>query len=274
MLKIRDDVDLKVLLKFGFKEVQQNKRVNYIYMPSKVWDNCGNSIRVNNDRNLFNMDYYIGEDRLIIFRLNELATEEFNKTMTILFKLIKADLIEDVGERREKMKLENAKERVKDLIRISEEGAFRYPNDSELFLNDKEALSLVLSELEKYKRLAEANLKDGELLANEMCNHRCIVKSTFEEYEECLEAVSKELGNVAYDQLSIAIAEIKAKNALKIEGKLQEAEEDLQEAIRFEKEAKTKEEATLWWTAQIRADERINVLKEMLKGVKKDGDNV
>jgi hypothetical protein len=96
MLKIRDDVDLKVLLKFGFKEVQQNKRVNYIYMPSKVWDNCGNSIRVNNDRNLFNMDYYIDEDRLIIFRFNELATEEFNKTMTILFKLIKAVLIEEV----------------------------------------------------------------------------------------------------------------------------------------------------------------------------------
>ena len=96
MLKIRDNVDLKVLLKFGFKEVQQNKRINYIYMPSTVCDNCGNSIRVNNDRNLFNMDQYIGEDRLIIFRFNELATEEFNKTMTILFKLIKADLIEDV----------------------------------------------------------------------------------------------------------------------------------------------------------------------------------
>ena len=65
-------------------------------MPSTVWDNCGNSIRVKNERNLFNMDYYIGEDRLIIFRFNELATKEFNKTMTILFKLIKADLIEDV----------------------------------------------------------------------------------------------------------------------------------------------------------------------------------
>lgn len=78
------------------------------------------------------------------------------------------------------MKLESAKERVKDLIRISEEGAFRYPDDSKLFLNDKEALSLVLSKLE--------------------------------EYEECLEVVSKELGNVAYDQLPIAIAEIKAKN--------------------------------------------------------------
>ena len=140
------------------------------------------------------------------------------------------------------MKLENAKERVKDLIRISEEGAFRYPNDSELFLNDKEALSLVLSKLE--------------------------------EYEECLEAVSKGLGNVAYDQLSIAIAEIKANKVLKIEEKLQEAEKDLQEAIRLEKEAKAKEGTILWWTAQIRLDERINVLKEMLKGVKKDGDNV
>lgn len=33
MLKIKDDIDLKELKKFGFKLVQQNKRINYIYMP-------------------------------------------------------------------------------------------------------------------------------------------------------------------------------------------------------------------------------------------------
>lgn len=31
MLKIRDDVDLKKLEKFGLKKIQQDKRINYIY---------------------------------------------------------------------------------------------------------------------------------------------------------------------------------------------------------------------------------------------------
>lgn len=62
----------------------------------------------------------------------------------------------------------------------------------------------------------------------------------------------------------------------KIEIELKKAEKDLQEAIRLEKEAKEKEGTILWWTAQIRLDERIKVLKEILKEVKKDGngDNV
>ena len=98
MLKIKNDVNLEILLKFGFKEVQQNKRINYIYMPSDVWNNCGNSIRVNNDSNLYNLDYYQGEDRTIIFRFNEQATEEFNKTITVLFKLFQGNLIEIVEE--------------------------------------------------------------------------------------------------------------------------------------------------------------------------------
>ena len=50
----------------------------------------------------------------------------------------------------------------------------------------------------------------------------------------------------------------------KIEEKIQEAEKDLQKAIELEKEAKTKEDSILWWTAQIRLDERIKVLKEIL----------
>ena len=35
MLKIRDDVDLKKLEKFGFEKIQQNDRINYIYTPHK-----------------------------------------------------------------------------------------------------------------------------------------------------------------------------------------------------------------------------------------------
>lgn len=46
--------------------------------------------------------------------------------------------------------------------------------------------------------------------------------------------------------------------------KIQEAEKDLQKAIELEKETKTKEDSILWWTAQIRLDERIKVLKEIL----------
>ena len=63
-------------------------------------------------------------------------------------------------------------------------------------------------------------------------------------------------------------------NCLKfMESELQKAEKDLQEAIRLEKEAKAKKETILWWTAQIRLDERIKTLKEILRRIKKDGDN-
>ena len=55
----------------------------------------------------------------------------------------------------------------------------------------------------------------------------------------------------------------------KIEEKIQEAEKDLQKAIELEKETKTKEDSILWWAAQIRLDEKIKVLKEILKEVKK-----
>ena len=36
-------------------------------------------------------------------------------------------------------------------------------------------------ELEMYKRISEMNLKDGEEFKNEMCNHRCVLKSDLEE---------------------------------------------------------------------------------------------
>ena len=58
-----------------------------------------------------------------------------------------------------------------------------------------------------------------------------------------------------------------------MESELQKAEKDLQEAIRLEKEAKAKEGTILWWTAQIRLDERIKTLKEILRRIK-NGDNV
>ncbi len=94
MLKIRDDVDLKKLEKFGFKKIQQDKRINYIYTPHKsIEDFTGNMIVVNNDRNLFNYNCYLDEDRQIRFRLNTEATYDFERTMNVIYDLIQANLV-------------------------------------------------------------------------------------------------------------------------------------------------------------------------------------
>ena len=94
MLKIRDDVDLKKLEKFGFKKIQQDKRINYIYTPHKsIEDFTGNMIVVNNDRNLFNYNCYLDEDRQIRFRLKTEATYDFERTMNVIYDLIQANLV-------------------------------------------------------------------------------------------------------------------------------------------------------------------------------------
>lgn len=48
-------------------------------------------------------------------------------------------------------------------------------------LNALNLLEKQQKEIEKYKRIAEMNLKDGEEFKNEMCEHRCILKSDLEE---------------------------------------------------------------------------------------------
>lgn len=57
-----------------------------------------------------------------------------------------------------------------------------------LYGNDIEKIILLLvllekqqKEIERYKRIADMNLKDSEEFKNEMCNHRCILKSDLEE---------------------------------------------------------------------------------------------
>ena len=45
-------------------------------------------------------------------------------------------------------------------------------------------LEIALQELEKYKRLAEINLKDSEEFKNNICEHRCVLKSELQELEE------------------------------------------------------------------------------------------
>lgn len=48
----------------------------------------------------------------------------------------------------------------------------------------RQAIEVVLQALERYKRLAEANLKDSEEFKNNMCEHRCILKSELQELQE------------------------------------------------------------------------------------------
>lgn len=94
MLKIKSEVDLDVLLKYGFKKVQQDKRINYVLIPKDSKWSCGNCIVVNNDRNLFNYDYYIDEDRNMEFQLNPNATYEFEEIIDGLYDLIADGLVE------------------------------------------------------------------------------------------------------------------------------------------------------------------------------------
>ena len=59
------------------------------------------------------------------------------------------------------------------------------------------AIETVLNQLEKYKRLAEMNLKDAEEFKNSMCEHRCIL---YNEKEE-LKADLYEANNIISDYI-------------------------------------------------------------------------
>ena len=47
-----------------------------------------------------------------------------------------------------------------------------------------QALETVLQELERYKQLAEAKLRDSKEFQDNMCEHRCILKSELQEIKE------------------------------------------------------------------------------------------
>lgn len=75
-----------------------------------------------------------------------------------------------------------------------------YGEFGSLYISD---LKKALSELEKYKRLAEANLKDSEEFEKNMCEHRCPMKS---HYEEELETQINNT-HILQSQLDVANAE-------------------------------------------------------------------
>lgn len=99
--------------------------------------------------------------------------------------------------------------------------------------------------------------KSGSVAVLESINPRVI--NTHDSWNT-LEIVTDEVKQIQTKCETIPVSLVKDK----IEEKIQEAEKDLQKAIELEKETKTKEDSILWWTAQIRLDERIKVLKEIL----------
>lgn len=79
--------------------------------------------------------------------------------------------------------LENVKSTYGDLDSLDE-------LETDFILDIKEYKALLIGldllekqrkELEMYKRIAEMDLKEGEEFKNEMCKHRCILKSDLEE---------------------------------------------------------------------------------------------
>lgn len=54
-----------------------------------------------------------------------------------------------------------------------------------------EKLQKRVDELDKYKRLAEANLKDSQEFQDNMCNHRCIKNNEVLELKEEIEKKDK-----------------------------------------------------------------------------------
>ena len=125
-------------------------------------------------------------------------------------------------------------------------------------MSDEPKIAYLMQEIRANKttlNLIEKLQKENEELKADLYSANSIINEYIDTFKNCIQ---------------------KHKIKDKIEEKIQEAEKDLQKAIELEKETKTKEDSILWWAAQIRLDEKIKVLKEILKEVKKDGngDNV
>ena len=60
-------------------------------------------------------------------------------------------------------------------------------------------------EFKRYKRLAEMNLNDSEEFKNEMCKHRCILKSYLEENYISKEAIVNVLNKYAHEPIEESV---------------------------------------------------------------------
>ena len=72
-------------------------------------------------------------------------------------------------------------------------------------------------ELEMYKRISEMNLKDGEEFKNEMCNHRCVLKSDLEENYISKEVIREKIKKLQNDNNKINNEMINCTNIIKMQ---------------------------------------------------------
>lgn len=75
------------------------------------------------------------------------------------------------------MKLEEAKERLLELSKVSEKGAKLHPDDAELFLTDKEALETVIAELHAMQNLLDEKNEEIEHLQKEKVSKEKLVEA-------------------------------------------------------------------------------------------------
>lgn len=104
------------------------------------------------------------------------------------------------------MGLEEAKERLLELARISEEGAKLHPEDSEMFLTDKEAIETVIAELHAMQNLLDEKNEEIELLQKENERYENKIILSDEEYRRVIDAAQKDC--VSKDKIREKIKEI------------------------------------------------------------------
>lgn len=129
-------------------------------------------------------------------------------------------------------------------------------------MSDEPKIAYLMQEIRANKtilNLIKKLQKENEKLENQEATARKINELLVQRYSN----------SIPVQKIKDKIEKLEQEIKDKIEIELKKAEKDLQEAIRLEKEAKEKEGTILWWTAQIRLDEKIKVLKEILKEVKK-----
>ncbi len=84
-----------------------------------------------------------------------------------------------------KTNIEEDIEQLKSLKADRESFVMGEKEHDEIYLKDIQAIENILADRERYKRLAEQNLKDSEEFKNNMCEHRCV------KYNETLQLQAK-----------------------------------------------------------------------------------
>lgn len=132
-----------------------------------------------------------------------------------------------------------------DIARIAKLITTKFNNDYSIDNKDKEAIEHILSD---YKKV----LKENEYMHNELDKQQTKINKYARENEE----YSKQLDLDYVDKNYIS--------KKKIEDTIEELKVKLEDISRRREKSKTKEEETVLWCLEIRTDERIKTLQELL----------